>query len=143
MEFAIVAPVLLTVVLGVAQASCLYETQNILANAIREGARLASMDRSGIVPQGMSTNDKIIQDIQNFLTANGFAGDEVTVSITDPDNDLIPFDLDDPDNDLELFKVTIELPYGAMNNYIQLPNADEIYLSADLTFRNNRASLVQ
>lgn len=136
-EFAVVAPVLLAIVLGVTRVSHLYEVQNLLASAAREGARFGAMDRSGIVGEGASSNDKLIADVQNFLNAQGLPADDVTVEIkhVGTDND---FDLDNPDNDLELFEVHVEVPYSAVSGY-EVPPEDDYMLESVVTFRNARA----
>lgn len=105
-ELAIVVSfVFLPLFLGLMEASRIYDVHNELSSAIRSGARLACMDRSDMLADGQSTNDKITQDIRNLLNANGLPGDDVDIYIAEPDCPEAPFDLDDPDNDLELFQV--------------------------------------
>ncbi len=48
-EFAVAAPLLVIMVFGMVEASRLYEMQNQLLMAAREGARLAAMQREGIL----------------------------------------------------------------------------------------------
>jgi hypothetical protein len=141
-EFAIIAPLLVTIVLGVAEASQLFEAQNQLAVAVREGARLAAMDRTGMLAEGLTTNSKIADDIVNYLNASGLPGDQADVFIVDPIDHETTFDLDDPANDLELFEVRVELPYSALTNMGE-SNDGEWNLSAKIVFRNARAAIVQ
>jgi Flp pilus assembly protein TadG len=141
-EFAFIAPLLLTLVLGVCEASRLLDAQGRLLTAARDGARLAAMDREQLLAEGQSTNEKITQDIRNFLDAYGMPGDEVNISITDADNPDGPFDLDDPANDLKLFRISVELPYSALVGF-EVPLGDDIYLSAEIVFRNAKAVIVQ
>ncbi|QDU96733.1 TadE family protein [Lignipirellula cremea] len=141
-EFAVVAPVFLVILLGVAEASRLYEMQGQMASAAREGARIAAMDREGILQPGQTTNDKVIADVRNILTANGLPGDELVIRITEADDPDTDFDLDDSDNDLRLFQLRIELPYSAVNPY-GVPGVDETSLGASVVFRNARSTLVQ
>jgi Flp pilus assembly protein TadG len=136
-EFAIIAPVLLTLVVGMIEASRLFEAQNLLASAAREGARLAAMDREGLVAAGESTNDKIEDDVRNFLVSQGYDPEDVQVQILHADTDD-PFDLDDPENDLELFRLQIQIPYSEYTSQY-VPGGEEFSLGAEVVFRNGRA----
>jgi Flp pilus assembly protein TadG len=139
---AMVAPLFLTVLLGMSKASRLLDVQSQLAVAAREGARLAAMDRDGLLQNGQSTNAKITQDIQSFLTANGLPGDEAEVHIVDPDDHTTVFDLDDAANNLELFELRIELPFAAISPPIAgVP--DDLSFVSRIVFRNARATIVQ
>ncbi|MEO8496395.1 MAG: TadE family protein [Planctomycetota bacterium] len=143
-EFAIVAPLFVTIMMGMSQASQLFETQNQLAVAVREGARLAAMDRTGMLAEGQTTNSKVTSDIVNYLNASGLPGDQVDVFIVDPHNHTTSFDLDNPANDLELFEVRVELPYSALTGTSAGgSNHGEWKLSAKIVFRNARAAIVQ
>jgi len=139
-EFAVVAPVFVAIVLGVAEASYLFDVQNQLATAAREGARLAGMDRTGLL-QGQTTNDKITADIQNYLNANGLPGDQADVLIVDPADHTTPFNLDEPSNHLELFELRVEMPYAALNGLGS--SSSELTLSSKIVFRNAQAAIVQ
>lgn len=141
-EFAIIAPLFVTIVLGVSVASRLFEAQNHLAVAVREGARLAAMDRSGMLAEGQTTNAKIASDVANYLTASGLPGDQANVFVVDPTNHTTTFDLDDPANDLQLFEVRVELPYSALSG-AGGSNASDWNLAAKIVFRNARAAIVQ
>ncbi len=138
-EFAFLAPVLVVLVLGMAEASRLLDIQNHLATAARQGSRLAAMDRTDMLGDGQTTNQKITDDIQNFLDACGLPGDQASVIISGVDSPGAPFDLDDPANDLELFQVLVEMPYSAVNP-LGSPDAT---LTAKVVFRNARAAIVQ
>jgi hypothetical protein len=137
-EFAIVAPVLLAIVLGVAEVNQLVAAQNLLETAAREGARFGAMDRTGMVGGGGS-NAKLIQDVKNFLAAQGLSADDVTVDIKHPGTEDA-FDLDNPNNDLQLFEVHVELPYSSISSHDLLPG-ENYNLEAVVTFRNARATM--
>jgi len=141
-EFAVVAPIFLVILLGVSEAGRLYDQQNQLSIAAREGARLAAMDRADILDEGQSTNEKIVEDVKNMLAANGITNPNIEVKITTVDDEDIDFDLDDPDNYLELFQLRIELPYGSSNPY-HIPAPEDTMLGAAVVFRNARTSLVK
>ena len=70
-EFAIVAPILVAIVFGMIELGRAFEMQNLLDVAAREGARFASMDRDGMLDPGESANDKLVDDVKNFLASNG------------------------------------------------------------------------
>jgi len=141
-EFAVVAPLFVTIVMGVAQVSQLFDVQNELAIAAREGARLASMDRTGMLDGQQTTNEKITADIKNFLTSNGLSGDDVNVHIVDPDDHVSVFDFDDPNNDLELFELRVELPYSSVSG-LGGSASNGLMMSAKVVFRNARSVIVQ
>lgn len=138
-EFAVVAPIFLSIMLGVHEASKMYNTQNHLATAAREGARIAAMDREGVLQDGQTTNEKVVSDVKSFLENNGISTDNIEVNITDDEDADVDFDLDDPDNEYELFAVRIELPYG--NSYV--PGVEGTYLGSKVVFRNARSTIVQ
>ncbi len=139
-EFAMVAPAMLAIVVGLLELSRVFTVQNTLETAAREGARFASLDRSGLVPDGETTNSKLIKDVKNFLASAGINKNDLTVTVVDAENPAQNFDLDDPDNDLELFQIRISIPYSKVSHspvrHYQASN-----LSAALTFRNGRAML--
>ena len=134
-EFAFVAPILVTLLLGMIEASSLAETSNQLRLALRQSARLAGMDRGEILEPGQSTNEKITLDLKNFLSASGIDGSTAEVSITDLGGCQI--DLDDPSAEYALFKLEVTIPYeNALQSAI---NGGETQgLTRSYTFRNAR-----
>ena len=140
-EMAVVAPVFLAVLLGLTETSRLYETQNHIKQAVRSGARLAAMDREGITGDGLSTNQKVADDIRAFLDATGIDGDAATVDITAVDSTEV-FDLDDPENDLDLFTVTVKISMEDLALLYGVADSDA-FMSASITLRNARSTLVQ
>jgi Flp pilus assembly protein TadG len=143
-EFAFVAPLFLAIVLGVTETSRMYEAQNLLSVAAREGARVAAMDRDDFLGEGESTNEKIIADVKSFLESAGVNPDAVEVVIATADDPNVDFDLDDPANDLELFQVIVKAPLAALSSDTYIPDEYEFKLEASITFRNARApALVQ
>lgn len=141
-EFALVAPVFVTIVLGAVQASKLFDLRNQLAIAAREGARMAAMDRDGLLEPGQTTNQKVEQDVRNFLTANGLPGTDVDIFIVNPSDGTTPFDLDNAANNGELFELRIELPYSSLAG-LGGGEGDALALSSKVVFRNARATAVQ
>lgn len=131
-EFAIIAPVFLALVLGMVAVRRAVNTTTVMDAALAQAGRLASMDAGLQLPSGMTLNDKIILDVRNFLRASGIENDEdnLTISITRADDadgnalDPMPnppssgetFDLSDPANRNRLFRIGIEIPEGALNS---------------------------
>jgi hypothetical protein len=142
-EFAFVAPIFIVTLLGVAEASRALSMQNKLASAAREGARIAAMDRTNFLDEGETANDKLIDDVEHLLKANGIdpAAGQLQIAILDHDNPEQTFDLDDPANDYRLFDVRIRLPYNAMTSFT-FPGAEEYRFEASVTFRNARSTLI-
>lgn len=148
-EFALVASaILLPMYVGLSAFSRVFDVDAQLHAAVREGARLAAMDRSGIVPAGQSTNSKISGDIKAFLESSGIPSSHVDVAIkgpylpSDPPVfDLPTFDLDLPSNDSKLFvveaKVNLSDIYGATHDPTNTIPDTRI---ARIVFRNGQAS---
>ena len=141
-EFAFVAPVLIATAIGIIELSRAYDAQNLLETAAREGARFASMDREGMLQPGQSTNDKLVQDVKNFLASSGLDPSDIHVSVTHADDPQTTFDLDHPDNDLKLFKVEISVPYSSVS-YTPVNPSNDYSMKASIVFRNGRATLSQ
>jgi hypothetical protein len=141
-EFAFVAPFLISTALGIIELTRAYDAQNLLETAAREGARFASMDREGLLEEGETTNSKLIQDVKDFLATSGFEPADIEVTISDADNPESPFDLDDPDNNLELFQVEISIPYSSIS-YTPVSAEHDFTMSASIVFRNGQSTLSQ
>lgn len=139
-EFAAIAPLLLTIVLGLVEVNRVYDTQHLLESAAREGARFAAMDRDAIDTNGQSTNQKLVNDVLTFLEANGLPRDEIEVSVLDYQNPEQEFDLDDPDNELLLFTVEVSIDYSEVS-FTPVESGDDYPLTATVTFRNGVASI--
>lgn len=137
-EFAFVAPVLLAIVVGLLELSRAYSIQNCLETAAREGARFAALDRSGMMLGGKTANQKIVDDVKNYLASNNINPDRVKVNVVRADDSKSDFNLDDRNNDLELFEVQVEVPYSAVS-YSPVSDANDYTLNAAITFRNGRA----
>jgi Flp pilus assembly protein TadG len=138
-EFAAVAPVMLAIVIGMLEMSRVFSVQNTLETAAREGARFASLDRTGLLLDGQTSNQKLVSDVKNFLASSGINRDDVTVSIVDAECPETTFDLDNADNDLKLFQIRIEVPYEKVC-WSPVKHYTAYNLTAALTFRNGRAS---
>ena len=141
-EFAVVAPLLLSIVVGLIELSRTYEVQNTLEAAAREGGRFASIDRTDLLANGQSANQKLIQDAKNFLASAGIPADNIQVRVRDADNPELEFNLDDPANDLRLFQVQIDVPYSSVS-YTPVDPMSDYCMSAAVTFRNGRAPSTQ
>ncbi|MEM6798273.1 MAG: TadE family protein [Planctomycetota bacterium] len=139
-EFAFVAPVLVTLMMGVIEVNRVFEAQNLIETAAREGARFASMDREGIVPEGMTANQKMIEDMKTFLESNGIPPEDTAITITHADDANVEFAIDDPANDLLLFEVRVMVDYSAVS-YTSIDAGGDYTLTASVVFRNGRATI--
>lgn len=139
-ELAFVIPVFMVITLGALRTGHVVESQNVLATAAREGARLSGMNRSNLLGPGQTTNSKIEQDIKNIVSSAGLPGDQVDVFINYPDDPGTTFDLDDPANKLEMFEIRVKMPMSAINGYY-IPGTNDVDLEAKLIFRNAPATL--
>ena len=139
-EFALVLPFIVATILGLIEVTRAYDVQNLLETGAREGARFASMDRSGMLQEGVSSNQKLIQDVVNLMASSGVPADDVQVVIRDYASPESPFNLDDPANDLKLFEVELSVPFSSVS-LTPISEANDYTLSASIIFRNGRATL--
>ncbi len=139
-EFAIMAPILLAILFGMVQLNRVFEVQNLLDTAAREGARFAAMDRDGLLQDGQSTNDKLTNDVKNFLATNAIPRDAITVTVEDHENPASEFDLDDPANDLKLFDVNVTVDLSAVTHTTMGLDGNSS-LTGSITFRNGFATI--
>ena len=118
-EFAVIAPLFLTMILGTIELGMGLRASTTLINAVRGGGRLAGMDWSELVEDGQTANQKIVEDIRSFITASGLNGDATTITITSAEEEDFgqPIDLEDPDNDLRLLQIEVEIPYSAIATF--------------------------
>lgn len=142
-EFAIIAPVFLALVLGVLELGSALKTANTMTEAVRGGGRLACMDWSEKVPDGTTINQKVIKDVRNFLTASGLPGDDFTITITSAEgtDEGQTFDLSDPDNELRMFKIEASVDFSDVNEYPSHFMAGQ-EIKAAIVFRAGRVQLV-
>ncbi len=136
-EFAVVAPVLVVLILGTCELGQATAGATKIASAIREGGRLASMDFSGKLEPGQTANQKVEQDILNFLAATGVKTQGVVLSIEHAEGSGGTFDLSTKDNYLELFRITVSVPYkNVSSDPINLMSGRMI--TASTVFRRGR-----
>ncbi len=139
-EFAVVAPVLLALVMGMVELNRYLNSQNLLESAAREGARFASMDRDGMLGANQSSSQKLAEDVKNYLASNGIPRNNVSVGVKDAANPSLDFDIDDPANDLRLFEVQVSVNYSAISfNPVSAQN--DFPVVGKVTFRNGRATI--
>ncbi|RCS40649.1 pilus assembly protein [Bremerella cremea] len=141
-EFAVIAPVFLILILGMLEASRLFDTYGQFAQVARDGGRLGAMDRSDWVANGISSNSKIISDMRNSLIAAGYDPDKLEISIEPAGKPGESFDLDDPNNDLDLFQVRISVPFSEVAA-MPVPKDLDYALSTTVTFRNTKSTIIQ
>jgi len=141
-EFAIVAPVLVAIMFGMIQYGKAFEMQTQLQNAAREGARFASMDHTGMLSNGQTTNQKLVQEVKNFLGTYGIAANDVTVTVKDHASPTADFNLDNPANDLKLFDVKVSVKYSKVS-LTPVQASNDYALTAKVVFRNGKATISQ
>jgi Flp pilus assembly protein TadG len=131
-EFAVVAPVMLLVLLGIIDFGLLFQRYQVLTNAAREGARIA------VLP-GYSTTD--VEDrVTQFLTAAGLDG-VATTTVGTP----VVVDLGDIGPCLRMVPVTVTYPHsysfiGGIASYFGSDDFTATTLQATATMRNELAA---
>lgn len=147
-EFALIASaIFMPIYLGLTTFAQVFDVDSQLHAAVREGTRIAAMDRTSAIPPGQTTNSKVISDVKAFLAASGIPSQHVNVAIKGPyvpsdtpSFNLPAFDLDSPANDSKLFVVEASVGltslYGAAFDPTgAIPNQR----IARLVFRNGQA----
>ncbi len=141
-ELAVVLPVFLTLLLGLAEMSAALNATHVLHGAVRDAGRLASMDYKQFLAAETDPNAKVVQDIRNLITASGLPGELVTIRIVHSGgpNDGQPFDLADEKNYLQEFRIEASVPYVAVSGF-PLKYMNNQDLAVAVTFRKGRVSL--
>ncbi len=79
-EFALILPFLLLILVGIVEVSRLWETANILTSAAREGARVAAVTAPD--------PNQVRNAAQNVLTAGNISGATITTSGPNDDREV-------------------------------------------------------
>ncbi len=74
-EFAIIFPVLMLIVAGIADFGMMFRSLEVITNASREGARVAVLPAYGAVD--------VQARVDAYMSASGLAGDPYSVTVTD------------------------------------------------------------
>jgi Flp pilus assembly protein TadG len=140
-EFALIAPLFLILVLGTWEMGTAVRASNNLTAAVREGGRLASMDFTGSLAPNQTANQKVAQDIRAFLNASGLPGAQAVITITHADgpNAGSTFNLADNNNYLALFRIRATIPFGAVSLFPNRIMSGSV-LKAELVTRRGRVS---
>ena len=118
-------PILVLLLLGIVDFAFLFQRWEVVTNATREGARLASM-ASGGEPGGYTDTD-ITNRVTNYLTTSGLHGTP-TVG-TD-------FDTTDDVNGVTVQTVTVSVSYPS--DFIFLPGSITITSSSKMRAENEK-----
>jgi len=139
-ELAVVLPVFMTILLGIAEMSRGLDVSERLASAVRQGGREAASDLTSQIPKGSTINQKVTKDIQNILTASGLDGSKVLVTILHADGSSqgAPFDFQNPDNYLKYYRITATVPYSDVGFLPRILKNKK--LTASVVFRLGRTA---
>jgi Flp pilus assembly protein TadG len=99
-EFAVVLPFLMLLILGIWEVGRMVEVQNLLTNAAREGARFASA--------GHKTTTEIQQAAVQYLNQNGIAASTDMVTVTNLTSGKPPEQADQLDH----LRISVTIPFN-------------------------------
>jgi Flp pilus assembly protein TadG len=123
-ELAICLPLLFVLITGVWEVGRMVQTQQLVANAAREGGRQAS--------GGLKTNTQVCQFVVDYLQMNGLTS--VTLSNVTLTN-LTASSRSDPStaNQLDQFHLVVTVPYSSIrwSTLAQITSTSNITASAD------------
>jgi len=80
-EFALLVPLLIIIVLGIVEFGRIWMTMNVLASAAREGARVAAVTSPD--------HTQVETAVENTLSAANITGATITTTDPDPDNNEV------------------------------------------------------
>jgi Flp pilus assembly protein TadG len=86
-EFALTLPLLLLVVLGIIEFGFVFQQYEVVTNAAREGARIASLSTYG--PNNTTRSANAIARVNQYLTAGGLNTSDATVCVGPANNDAV------------------------------------------------------
>ncbi len=96
-EFAVVAPVFLLLVFGMIEYGRMVMVQQVITNASREGARVGVLDGS--------SNQDVLDIVDQYLTSGSISGATITVTPTNPED----AEFGDP------VTVTVDIPFSQVS----------------------------
>jgi Flp pilus assembly protein TadG len=117
MECAVTLPVLMILVLGILEIGTALRASTILQSACRESGSLVSIDWRKVVADGQTPNEKLEQDLRNYVTASGLSGAALVVELLHADGSQVGqnFDISNPANDRKMLKIQVHLPYSSVS----------------------------
>jgi Flp pilus assembly protein TadG len=132
-EFAVVAPVMLLVLLGIIDFGLLFQRYQVITNAAREGARIA------VLP-GYTIPDDVEYRVTQFLTAAGL--DEEATTTVDP---AVDFPVGTTGPCVRMVPVTVSYPHtysfiGGIASYFGSDDFTATTLQATAMMRNELAA---
>src|SRR5262245_33589457 len=101
-EFALLSPLLLVLLLGLWEVGRMVEAQQVISNAAREGARQGST--------GKKSAAQVKSDVIRYLTASGFDTTGIVVTITNVTTGQANADPREYSH-LDHFKIEVALPF--------------------------------
>ena len=114
-EMALVLPVFITMTFFSIEAGHALNVSQKLESVVRDGGRLAMKDVDpSLLPGGMTSNQKVTNDIKNMLKAEGYPATNIVVSIVHADGATVgqTFDLALVANQYKLMKISVSIPYA-------------------------------
>ena len=82
-ECALVLPFLMMLVLGIIECGQVMSAEEVITNATREGARLASLGGSTMGTSTSTGSNEVNYRVRSSLDAGGVASSQATITITD------------------------------------------------------------
>ena len=112
MEFAVVAPFFIALVVASAEMNACIRQSHRLGAALREAGRLAAMDWDETLPGATTPAAKVEQDVLNFLAAGGTPRADVRFSMTHAEGESAGerFALGASENRLKLLTLEASVP---------------------------------
>jgi Flp pilus assembly protein TadG len=84
-ECALILPFLMMVILGIIECGQVMTSEEIITNASREGARLASLGGSTIGTSTSTGANEVNYRVRSYLIAGGIPSSAATITVTDLD----------------------------------------------------------
>ncbi len=114
-EMAMVLPLFMTLTFVSIESGHALNVSQKLEAVIRDGGRLASKDiPPALLAGGITSNQKVTNDIKNMLKAEGYPATNIVVTILHADGATVgqTFDLGLSTNQYKMFRITVTIPYS-------------------------------
>src|SRR4051812_26425114 len=108
-ECALILPFLMMVILGIIECGQVMTSQEMITNATREGARLASLGGSTIGTDSSTGVNEVKYVVRSYLAAGGISASAATISVTDLDKSVSDLPLSDAGDRIQ---VAVTIPFN-------------------------------
>ena len=142
-ELAMVLPLFMTLTFVSMEMGHALNVVQKLESTVRDGGRIAAKDiPPALLGGGITSNQKVANDIKNMLRAEGYPATNIVVTIVHADGATagLTFDLSNSANQYKLMLITVTIPYNDVKMF-PLSITPSTLLSASLVVSRGRSTM--